>query len=197
MIENSFYFTIQVNFVLFIFLLLSVTVSGAQECFTKFLNLLYKNSLNFLEGLVVCCDSLILFYITLHEFPEIILLWFNAVKLQKRNKRRKFLQSKVLFVFGVLLVPFWNIRNFLRVDYFYFWIWESYFLKYKRNIRQYKKAPFLKIWESGLQYLIQIIETKSFSRKIYRNSEIVHFSEINQASSPYSKLQYIRKEARP
>ena len=106
MIENSFYFTIQVNFVLFMFLLLSVTVSGAQECFTKFLNLLYKNSLNFLEALVVCCDSLILFYITLHEFPEIILLWFNAVKLQKRNKRRKFLQSKVLFVFGVLLVPF-------------------------------------------------------------------------------------------
>ena len=48
----------------------------------------------------------------------------------------KFLQSKVLFVFGVLLVPFWNIRNFLRVDYFYFWIWESYFLKYKRNITQ-------------------------------------------------------------
>ena len=136
MIENSFYFTIQVNFVLFIFLLLSVTVSGAQECFTKFLNLLYKNSLNFLEALVVCCDSLILFYITLHEFPEIISLWFNAVKLQKRNKRRKFLQSKVLFVFGVLLVPFWNIRNFLRVDYFYFWIWESYFLKYNRNIRQ-------------------------------------------------------------
>ena len=48
-----------------------------------------------------------------------------------------------------------------------------------------------------LQYLTQIIETKSIPWKIYRNSEIAHFTEINQALSPYSVLQHIDRVAAP
>ena len=46
-----------------------------------------------------------------------------------------------------------------------------------------------------LQYLTQMIETKSIPGKIYRNSGIVHFTEINHATPPYSMLQDIGREA--
>ena len=48
-----------------------------------------------------------------------------------------------------------------------------------------------------LQYLTQIIETKSIPGKIYENSGMVHFAEINQAPPPYSMLQYIGRVATP
>ena len=38
--------------------------------------------------------------------------------------------------------------------------------------------------EVDLQYLTQIIETKSIPGKIYGNSGMVHFAEINQAPPP-------------
>ena len=41
---------------------------------------------------------------------------------------------------------------------------------------------------TGLQHLTKIIETKSISGKIYGNSRMVLFSEMNQAPSPYSDL---------
>ena len=50
-------------------------------------------------------------------------------------------------------------------------------------------------WEHHLQYLTQIIETKSIPGKIYGNSGMVHFAEINQASK--SMLQHIIRVATP
>ena len=41
---------------------------------------------------------------------------------------------------------------------------------------------------TGLQHLTKIIETKLISGKIYGNSRMVLFSEMNQAPSPYSDL---------
>ena len=45
-----------------------------------------------------------------------------------------------------------------------------------------------------LQYLTQMIKTKSIPGKIYRNSGMVHFTEINHATPPYSMLQDIGRE---
>ena len=41
------------------------------------------------------------------------------------------------------------------------------------------------------------METKSIPGKIYENSGMVHFAEINQAPPPYSILQYIDRVATP
>ena len=48
-----------------------------------------------------------------------------------------------------------------------------------------------------LQYLIQIMETKSNPGKIYGNSGMIHFAEINQAHPPYSMLEDIGRVATP
>ena len=45
------------------------------------------------------------------------------------------------------------------------------------------------------QYLTKFIETKSIPGKIYGNSGMVHFAEINQVPSPYSMLQNIGRVA--
>ena len=48
-----------------------------------------------------------------------------------------------------------------------------------------------------LPYLTWIIETKSIPEKIYGNSEMFHFAEINQAPSSYSVQQYIGRVLTP
>ena len=48
-----------------------------------------------------------------------------------------------------------------------------------------------------LQYLAEIVETKSIPGKIYGNSGMIHFAEINQVSSPYSMLQHIGRVTTP
>ena len=47
------------------------------------------------------------------------------------------------------------------------------------------------------QYLTWIIEFKSIPGKIYGNSGMVHFAEINQAPSPYPMLQHIGRVSTP
>ena len=48
-----------------------------------------------------------------------------------------------------------------------------------------------------LQYFTYIIEIKSIPGKIYGNSGMVHFAEINQVPPPYSMLQDIGRVAIP
>ena len=43
----------------------------------------------------------------------------------------------------------------------------------------------------------KIIKTKSVPGKIYGNSGIVYFVQINQTPSPYSMFQYIKRVATP
>ena len=58
-------------------------------------------------------------------------------------------------------------------------------------------CAFSCIFACILQYLTLIIETKSISGKMYRNSGMVHFPEINKAPSPYSMLQHIGRVETP
>ena len=48
-----------------------------------------------------------------------------------------------------------------------------------------------------LQYLTEIIVTKSIPGKIPGNSGMDHFAEINQSPTPYSMLQHIDRVATP
>ena len=87
-----------------------------------------------------------------------IYLCFTPVKTIKTSQEtRNFFGAEFLFAFGALSVPFWNIRSFLslwheslfswnirnilRVVFFHFSILESYFIKYKRNVRLESSIP--------------------------------------------------------
>ena len=69
-------------------------------------------------------------------------------------------------------------------------------------VEELKKLPpspaVLWLWifvKENPQYLTGIVETKAIPGKIYENSGIVHFAEIDQAPSPYSMLQHIGRVA--
>ena len=62
------------------------------------------------------------------------------------------------------------------------------------------KALFSRILEVifgaiKLQYLTKIIETKSVQGKMYGNSGMVYFADINWATSTFSMWQHIRRVA--
>ena len=57
-------------------------------------------------------------------------------------------------------------------------------------IKKFKKKV-----KARLQYLTKIIETNSVPGKIYENSGMVHFPEINRAHRSYSMLQHIGRVA--
>ena len=125
---------------------------------------------------VKCSRSLFLFYYITFA-SQGISLCFTIVKIEKNI--RDYFEQVFLFVFQVSkitslnIISFLgsgpensisqNIRNFLRVSSFYFLSSESYFLKYKKNIKlagsisrkirkfQYAKGSeysFPKIYES-------------------------------------------------
>ena len=110
-----------------------------SRIFSKYLNLLYENSLNFLEALVVPSYSFISYYIAIRwsqrisrekvprEFPYVLMLFnYRSVARDKKFlKRRSFVYFLELIKFILKLYKFLSLRlksyislsitNFLRV----------------------------------------------------------------------------------
>ena len=135
------------------------------------------------------------------EFPERISLCFTAVKITKTS-HKKFLQSRYCVCFSGFRSSSWNIRKFLtlwlessisrnirnilRVDLFHFSSSESYFLKYKRNIRlessisgnirtfHYARVlniPFLKYRKSSVSWNLKKLFLRKY-KKLFQSREI-------------------------